>query len=70
MEPCPHLVSPDAPKGVEVFRLAPAPGVPTSHVYMEAQIFTPDSRRLVLHRPAHAHGSFKEDPEHLSLIHI
>jgi len=33
-------------------------------VYMEAQVFTPDSKHLILHRSAHAHGSDKDDPEH------
>lgn len=35
---------------------------------MEAQIFTPDSKRFVLHRSAHAHGSDKNDPEHRYLL--
>jgi hypothetical protein len=35
---------------------------------MEAQIFTPDSRRLVVHRSAHPHGSRMDDPEHRFLL--
>ena len=31
---------------------------------MEAQIFTLDSKRFLLHRSAHAHGSDKNDPKH------
>jgi len=42
--------------------------VPCSHVYMEAQIFTPDSKRFVLHRSAHAHGSDQHDTEHQYLV--
>lgn len=42
--------------------------IPSSHVYMEAQIFTPDSQRLVLHRAAHPHGSDPRDPEHQFLV--
>ena len=42
--------------------------IPSSHIYMEAQIFTPDSRRLVLHRSAHPHGSNPKDPEHRYLV--
>src|SRR5690606_21960268 len=32
------------------------------------QIFTPDSKRFVLHRSAHAHGSNKDDPAHQYLL--
>jgi len=53
--------------GVEVFQLTEGP-LPNSHVYMEAQIFTPDSRRLVLHCSAHAHGSDRTDPRHKYLL--
>jgi len=35
---------------------------------MEAQVFTPDSQRLILHRSAHPHGSDPRDPEHRYLI--
>ena len=35
---------------------------------MEAQIFTPDSKRLVLHCSAHPHGSDALDPEHRYLL--
>lgn len=63
----PDLVDPDAPSGTEVVQLTSGP-VPHSHVYMEAQIFTPDSKRFVLHRSAHAHGSDKKDPEHKYLL--
>lgn len=37
---------------------------PACHVYMEAQVFTPDSRRMVIHQSAHPHGSDPLDPEH------
>ena len=59
----PDLLTAGSPAGLEVVQLT-TEAIPSSHVYMEAQIFTPDSRRLVLHRSAHAHGSDKEDPEH------
>lgn len=61
------LVDPAAPAGTEVVQLT-AESVPSCHVYMEAQIFTPDSKRFVLHRSAHAHGSSKDDPEHRYLL--
>ena len=64
----PDLVHEDAPKGVSVWQLTDEPEVPSSHVYMEAQIFHPDNRRFVLHRSAHAHGSDKNDPEHRYLV--
>jgi len=67
MIPRPDLVHPMAPEGVEVFQLTNE-NVPSSHVYMEAQIFAPDSRRFVLHRSAHPHGSDKKDPEHRYLL--
>ena len=35
---------------------------------MEAQIFTSDSKRFVLHRSAHAHGRDRDDPEHRYLL--
>jgi len=35
---------------------------------MEAQVFTPDSRRLLLHRSAHPHGSDQHDPRHRYLV--
>ena len=53
---------------LEVVQLTIELDVPASHTYMEAQIFTPDSRHLIVHRSAHAHGSDPEDPEHQYLI--
>lgn len=53
--------------GIEVFQLT-REETPSSHIYMEAQIFTPDSQRLIVHRSAHAHGSDKNDPEHRYLV--
>jgi hypothetical protein len=54
--------------GIEVIQLTSEPDVPGSHLYMEAQIFTMDSQRLVLHRSATAHGGNKKDPEHRYLL--
>jgi len=64
----PDLVGPDSPKGIEVLQLTVETNVPSAHVYMEAQVFTLDSKRFVLHRSAHAHGSDKNDPEHRYLL--
>ena len=57
-----------SPDGIEVVQLTTEPDVPASHLYMEAQIFTPDSKRFVLHRSATAHGSSKNDPKHQYLL--
>ncbi|HRU05480.1 MAG TPA: hypothetical protein P5137_06860 [Candidatus Brocadiia bacterium] len=62
------LLNPDSPKDLQVFQLTSEPGVPSSHLYMEAQVFTPDSKRLILHRSAHAHGSDSSDPKHQYLL--
>jgi hypothetical protein len=67
-KPRPDLLDKDSPKGIEVLQLTTEPDVPGSHLYMEAQIFTPDSRRFVLHRSASAHGSSKDDPKHQYLL--
>jgi WD40-like Beta Propeller Repeat len=67
MIPRPDLLPSGAPDALEVFQLTEGP-TPCSHVYMEAQVFTPDSRRFVLHRSATAHGGSKIDPEHQYLL--
>jgi len=64
----PDLIDKDSPKGIEVVQLTTETDVPSSHLYMEAQIFTMDSKRFVLHRSAHAHGSGKTDPKHQYLL--
>ncbi len=63
MKPRPDLLDERSPSGLEVLQLTDE-DIPSSHVYMEAQVFTPDSKHLILHRSAHAHGSDKGDPEH------
>jgi hypothetical protein len=64
----PDLLDESSPTGLEIIQLTTDPEVPSSHVYMEAQIFTPDSKRFVLHRSAHAHGSDRKDPRHQYLL--
>src|SRR3989339_1773423 len=61
------LRAPDCPPGVEVIQLTSGDR-PSTHVYMEAQIFAPDSRRFLLHESATAHGSAKDDPHHRYLV--
>lgn len=63
----PDLVDPDSPSEIEVVQLTNE-SIPSCHIYMEAQIFTPDSKRFVLHCSAHAHGSDKNDPAHQYLL--
>ncbi len=57
-----------SPADLQVIQLTDDPRINASHVYMEAQIFTPDSKRFVLHQSAHAHGSDQHDPEHRYLL--
>jgi hypothetical protein len=66
--PRPDLLDKDSPPGLEVIQLTTETDVPAAHVYMEAQIFTMDSKRFVLHRAAHAHGSDRKDPRHRYLL--
>ncbi len=63
----PDLLSEDSPEGLQVFQLT-TEETPSSHIYMEAQIFTPDSRRFLLHHPARAHGIDFMDPARRYLI--
>lgn len=67
MKPRPDLLAPDAPSGTEIFQLTDG-DLPASHIYMEAQIFAPDSSRFILHESAHAHGADKLDPKHRYLV--
>lgn len=64
----PDLIDSDSPPGIEVVQLTSEAGVPSSHLYMEAQIFTADSKRFVLHRSATAHGGAQKDPRHQYLL--
>ncbi len=68
MLPRPDLVSASSPAGTMVYQLTTERDVPSCHIYMEAQIFTPDSKRLVLHRSADAHRPQRGDPEHQYLL--
>ncbi len=61
------LLTSASPAGLQVYQLT-SEGVPSSHLYMEAQVVSPDSKRLLVHRSAHAHGSDKHDPEHQYLV--
>jgi hypothetical protein len=67
MELRPDMLDDRSPDGIEVVQLTDE-DVPSSDVYMEAQGFTLDSERFILHRSAHAHGSDKSDPQHRYLV--
>lgn len=60
----PDLLDPNGAKGIEIVQLTTEAEVPSSHLYMEAQVFAPDSKRFVLHRSASAHGGSRSDPKH------
>ena len=63
-----HDLRPEkAPEYLEVVQLTDGP-LPASHLYMEAQVFSPDSTRFLLHESATAHGSSKDDPHHRYLV--
>ncbi|MBI4556171.1 MAG: PD40 domain-containing protein [Candidatus Hydrogenedentes bacterium] len=67
MKSRPDLFEAKGAPGLEIFQLTEGP-TPCSHIYMEAQIFSPDSKRFVLHRSASPHGSNKDDSNHCYLL--
>ena len=67
MIPRNDLLTADCAEGLAVYQLTNEE-VPSSHLYMEAQVFSPDSQRLLVHRSAHAHGSDRRDPAHRYLV--
>ena len=64
----PDLLNADSPKGIEIVQLTTETDAASSHVYMEAQIFTLDSKRFVLHRYTRAYGEDQRDPKHQYLL--
>ena len=63
----PDLRTAESPANLEVYQLTDE-ALPSCHIYMEAQVFAPDSRRFLVHRSAHPHGSDPLDPEHRYLL--
>lgn len=62
------LLDDRSPPGVEVIQITEE-AIPSCHIYMEAQIFTPDSKRFLVHRSASPHGNTGyTDPEHHYLV--
>lgn len=62
------LLDEHSPSGIDAVQLTTNGDLNSCHIYMEAQIFTPDSKQFLLHQSAHAHGSDKNDPNHKYLI--
>lgn len=60
----PDLLDKTSPKAIEIIQLTTDPEISGSHLYMEAQIFSPDSKHFLLHRAATAHGGDRLDPNH------
>ncbi|HOZ46253.1 MAG TPA: hypothetical protein PLO37_02490 [Candidatus Hydrogenedentes bacterium] len=61
------LLPEGAPSTISVYQLTDEQ-IPSSHLYMEAQVFTPDSKMFLLHRSAGPHGGESSDPEHRYLL--
>lgn len=56
------------PENIKLFRITDDTSIPACHVYMEAQIFAPDSSYFIFHQSAHPHGSDPTDPLHRYLL--
>ena len=56
------------PGNVKLFRVTDDLSIPACHVYMEAQIFSPDSSFFIFHQSAHPHGSVPTNPLHRYLL--
>ncbi len=67
MRPRPDLLPRNADSALELYQLS-HDEIPSGHVYMEAQIFTPDSQRLVYRRAAHSHDGDRYSPEHRLIL--
>lgn len=67
MIPRPDLLPAGADSALKVFQLSDDE-VACAHVYMEAQVFTPDSKRFVLRRAAWPHDGDRYSPEHRFLL--
>ncbi|MBT7166238.1 MAG: hypothetical protein HN904_25885 [Victivallales bacterium] len=60
----PDLLDETSPRDIEVIQLTTDPELTGSHLYMEAQIFAPDSRHFLLHQGGAAHGGDRRNPAH------
>ncbi len=64
----PDMLHADSPEGIRVLQLTDEPGLPCAHVYMEAQVFSPDSRLFIFERSGNAHEPDLNDPEHKYML--
>ncbi len=62
------LLDPASPHDLIVHQLTSRPDVPACHVYMEAQIFTSDSRYFLLQEGVGTHGTDHRHPLHRYLL--
>lgn len=64
----PDLWDETSAKGIEIVQLTADQDVSGSHIYMEAQIFSPDSESLILQRSTSSHGRNQFDIKHQYLV--
>lgn len=62
------LLDPQSLAGIEVFQLTGHAHLPAAHVYMEAQVFTPDSKRVVLELDGQPHYYYPHHETHQYLL--
>ncbi|HPO08289.1 MAG TPA: hypothetical protein PLZ55_06440 [bacterium] len=67
MIPRPDLLPDNADPQLQVFQLT-TESIPCAHVYMEAQIFTPDSKRFIYRRSAAAHDGYRHNPDYRLML--
>jgi len=67
MIPRQDLLDERSPEGLEVFQVA-SHVAGTSHIYMEAQIFSRDSKRFIFQCGGHTHGCDRANPQHRLLL--
>ena len=56
----PDLLDPDSPSGLRILQLTSDPDTAASHIYPEAHVFTPDSRRFIFQRIRAGHPGGEE----------
>ena len=67
LKPRPDLLPKGADSALAIHQIT-NDNTPSGHVYMEAQIFTPDSQRFVYRRAAFSHDGDRYNPEHRMML--
>lgn len=62
------LTDDQSPRDIRIVQITADPDIPYAHVYMEAQIFSPDSCRFIIERNGNAHGPVHNDPAHAYVL--